>query len=115
MSLLQGKWYFVSTSINGETELYDDHEPCGKDYLEFLPNNVIKQVDVWDCDGNNPVSSEYEATYTTSGNKITLGVEGQSNTVTVQKLTNSELEVTYKEDWDEDGNEETIIERMSRN
>ena len=114
MSLLQGKWYFVATSANGETEEYE-HMPCGKDYMEFLPDGLLKQKSIWDCDGETPVAFDFEAEYTTGSNTITITVQGQTQTVNVKKLTSSELEVTYTEDYDEDGDEETVTERMSRN
>lgn len=114
MNNLEGKWYYVSTNANGETEPYDDHEPCGKDYIEFA-DGILTDVDVWDCDGNTPVTEEYSMAYTVSGNKITASAGGETQTVTVKKLTSSELKIAYRDDDDGDGDEETITETYSRN
>ncbi len=110
---LMGKWYNVSTNANGETELYDDHEVCGKDYIEFASGGIFRSVDVYGCEGTAAVSDTETGTYTTSGNKLTVGFSGENvegeDTVTVTKLTASELKISYRDDDDGDGDEETII------
>ncbi len=106
---LMKKWYPVSYVIGGETFPYDDHEVCGADYLEFLPNNVANDVDVWDCE-------IYTDTYGWSldGDKISLIYgEGEADTATVTKITETELHVRTKYDFDDDGDEETITEKFS--
>ncbi len=113
MDNLIGKWYYVSVTANGETELYDDHEVCGKDYIEFSADGTLTSVDVWDCDGTTPVTDVESVMYTTSGNKITAMASGLSSTVTVTKLTSGELEISYRGDDDGDGDEETVIDTYS--
>jgi len=41
---IYGKWYYKETLIDNTTYPYDDHEPCGKDYIEFYDTNKIKGV-----------------------------------------------------------------------
>ena len=42
---LPKKWYNVSYKIAGKTVAYDGHEPCGKDYTEFIGTGTVKEVD----------------------------------------------------------------------
>lgn len=115
MSKLVGKWYNASITANGQTIPYDDNEVCGKDYIEFTSDKVVKQVDVYDCDGNTPVSDSYSGTYSTDGNKITITIFEQSATATVTRLDGNTLSVTYKEDFDEDGDTEDVTETYTKN
>jgi hypothetical protein len=108
MSLLARKWYYVSVTEGGVTTPYDGHEACGKDYIEFTTDGVVRQVDVFGCDEGTPQSLEYAGTYTTSGNKITSVIWDQTETATVKTLNEGTLKVTYKDDLDNDGDEETI-------
>lgn len=90
---LYGKWYYHSQTIGGHTIPYDDHEPCGKDYLEFLENGIVRNVDVWDCEEDVDV-----APYSVSGNKINItfdeGTEYEETIEwTVKTLNNSTLEI----------------------
>ncbi|MCW4468174.1 lipocalin family protein [Flavobacterium sp. MFBS3-15] len=109
------KWYYVSVNANGETELWDDHEACGKDYIEFSSGGVLTNVDVYGCDGNTPLTDVFNAAYTVNGNKITATAGGETQTVTIKKLTASELKVAYTTDYDGDGDEETVTETYSSN
>jgi len=116
MDNLEGKWYPVSTKVAGETIEYE-HETCAKDYIELLEGGVYKTYEVWGCEGNTVTDSDTETgTYTTSGNKITITLNGDPNTINVTKLTSSSLHVSYKYDMDEDGEDETTVtEIYSRN
>ena len=46
---IYGKWYHKEIEVNNITIPYDDHEPCGKDYIEFYDQNKIRSIDVWSC------------------------------------------------------------------
>jgi len=101
-----GKWAFVNTVVNGVPIPYDDHEDCGKDYIELKADGTYVSIDVWDCE-------EYvddSGTYTYEGNTITI--DGQSTEVI--KLTNSELSIKGTEDFDGDGTDEEIIINFER-
>lgn len=114
MDNLVGKWYYVSATANGETEMYDDHETCGKDYLELTSDNMVKFGDVYGCDGTTPQLEEATiGAYTVSGKKVMFVSAEGNQTLTVKKLTSSELKVSYTDDWDGDGDEETITETYS--
>lgn len=106
---LEGKWYPVSTKVAGETFEYE-HMPCAKDYIEFVAGGVYRTYEVWDCDGNTVSDSDQEVgTYSTDGNKLTVTIDGDASTVTVKKLTGSTLNVSYKYDMDEDGEDDTTV------
>ena len=109
-SKLTKKWYYSTTKVLGQTFPYEDHEECGKDYIQFIDGGVFKDVDVWDCE-------EYEdvANWTLDGKKITLTFFGQSTTATIQKLTDTSLQVTYKDDFNEDGKDETVVQTYTSN
>jgi len=116
MDNLSGKWYPVSTKAGDETFEYE-HESCAKDYLEFAASGVFKTYEVWGCTGSQVSDSdESTGTYSVSGNKVTIAIDGGTETVTVKKLTSSTLHVTYREDMDEDGEADiTVTEIYSRN
>jgi hypothetical protein len=41
-----GKWYYGDMVVDGEVIPYDDHEDCGKDYIEFYDVDKIRSVDI---------------------------------------------------------------------
>ena len=109
MNQLVKKWYVSTYTIEG-VAMPDDNEPCGKDNIEFFANGTLTTVDVYDCNGNTPVSDNESGTYTVDGQKVTLNIDGDSTTATVTELTGSTLKVTYEEDWSGDGTLVTIVE-----
>jgi len=109
MNQLTKKWYTSTYSVGG-VAMPDDNEPCGKDNIEFLAEGILKAVEVYDCNGNTPVTDSYTGTYTVNGHEVTLTLDGDSTTATVTELTATTLKVTYKEDFNEDGNLVDIVE-----
>jgi len=103
--LTNKKWYFETTKVLGQTFPYDDHEPCGKDYIEFLSTGMLRNVDVWECE-----EDIISIPYTLEGNQVTVTAFGETVTVTIQKVTNDRLEISYQEDFDENGTLETVVE-----
>ncbi len=57
--LLIGKWFFVDVVVNGDIIPYDDHEDCGKDYIEFKENGTLWQMDIWGCEEDFEPIGEY--------------------------------------------------------
>ena len=49
-----------------------------------------------------------EDSWTLDGKKLSLNFDGEISTFTISKLTNSVLEVTAKQDVDEDGDLESV-------
>ncbi len=115
-SKLEGKWYYVETKAQGLSIDYE-HMPCAKDYLEFADGGVYREYEVWDCDGNTVSDADTSTgTYTLSGKKVTVTVDGYTETVTVKKLTGSRLELSRAMDMDEDGETDlTVTEVLSSN
>ena len=109
-SKITKKWYHNSTIIFGQEFPYDDHEECGKDYVEFLVNGTFKDVDVWDCELDVET-----VTWKLEGSKLTLVFPDGSKELIVSKLTETVLEVTHQEDYDGDGAEETVISTFTNN
>ena len=105
---LTKKWYYSSTVFGGTTFPYDDHEACGKDYIEFVEGGVLRDVDVWDCE-----EDVYLMAWDLNGNKITLSDGLDTAVGTIKKLTDSELHVQSKYDYDDDGDMETVIEKFT--
>ena len=107
---LIGKWYNKEYKVAGATIPYDDHEECGKDYVQFNSNGTGKWVDVWDC-----VEEADNFTYTKSGNSITVTIGSESSTAQIVELSSSTLKVKTTYDFDDDGDDESVIEVYSRN
>jgi len=110
-SKLLKKWYYVSYKYAGQTIPYDDNEVCGKDYFEFMADGVGSEVDVYGCD---PYQADtMPATWSVSGNKLTINEEGDVLEGTITKLTTTTLEVKLKYDFDGDGTLDTFTEVLS--
>lgn len=105
---LTKKWYQSATVVGGVTFPYDDHEACGKDYIEFVPGGVLRDVDVWDCD-----EDVYLMAWELNGNEITLTDGSQTAVGTIQKLTASEFHVHTEYDYDGDGDMDSIVEKYT--
>ena len=105
MKQLERKWYHVSTTVLGVTEPYDDHEPCGRDYIEFK-SGTITSVDVYDCDGATPLTESFTSTYTVSGNTIIVSGDDPAE---VTKLNKDTLELTIMSDDDGDGADDKLV------
>jgi len=87
---LQKRWYPESTRFNnGEPQPYEGHEACGKDYTEFQANNVLKEVDVVDCQTDPTVTN---GTYTVQDETLTTNL-GTTIVYTIKKLTANELQL----------------------
>jgi len=107
---LTTKWYNKETKVFGETIPYDDHEACGKDYLEFKDDGTGAFVDIYEC---NAYSDPF--TYTRSGNNITVTGSGFSQTAKIMELSSTTLKVKLRYDYDDDGDDEDVVEVYTKN
>lgn len=111
ISQLTKKWYYQSTIFNTDIYPYDDHEPCGKDYIEFLSDGVVRQIDVWECQED----IIFRGQWFVEGNKITISNNGEFTTATIIKLTDSQLDLQMSYDFDGDGVQDTVLETFTSN
>lgn len=111
---LTKKWYNVSEKVGGETFPYEDHESCGKDYVEFLSNGTGRFVDVVACEPG-VITDDYEFDWSRSGKKITVAAGIENQTVTINKLTSNTLEIKAVYDYDDDGEDDTVISVYTSN
>ena len=107
---LTGKWYYKEYKVAGQTIPYDDHEACGKDYIQFNTNGTGANVDVWDCEDDIA-----PFTYTRTGNSITVSSDGFSDTAQITELSSTTLKIKVVYDFYDDGDEQTVIEVYTRN
>ncbi|WP_298156355.1 lipocalin family protein [Flavobacterium sp.] len=107
-SLLHKKWYYVSYEVGGQNFPYDDHEACGKDYIELKADGTVRDVDVSECE---EVVDQYN--YTVDGNTITLSLAGVTRAGKVLKLTGNTLQVEATFDFDGDGTAEVVKENYT--
>jgi hypothetical protein len=106
-----GKWAFNSTSINNGTPIpYDDHEVCGKDYLEFKSNNTYMEVDVWDCE----LDIVDYGTYTKNNNQLVIISEDFTMNAEILELTNTTLTIKMNVDFDDNGTTDVVIADFDR-
>lgn len=108
---IYGKWYYKDIMVNDNTYPYDDHEECGKDYIEFYDTNKVRSVDIWDCEED--IDGEGNFTIT-ADNMLTIVAGEITTTVEIIELSSTKLSYTYTTDWNEDGVEDTIIENFDR-
>lgn len=107
---LVGKWYFKTTKVAGLTFPYDDHEPCGKDYIQFREDGFVVYGDVWDCE----LIEDVVGLWSINGDKITINEDGETQTVKVTTLNSSTLVIKYKDDYFENDSEVTVISTFTR-
>ncbi len=108
---LLGVWYIDALIVEGEEIPYNDHEDCGKDYVEFNEDGAYRQIDIWDCRED----IDAEGTYTANENTISLTLTGREMVVMdIVTLNSEELLVEGMEDFDEDGEEEVVQQRFTR-
>jgi hypothetical protein len=86
---LAKRWYYVSSKIGGQTIPYAGNLSCGKDYMEFLTSNTVKDVDYYDCQEDPDVAT---GTYTAVETTLTTNINGESITYTIKKLNSKALE-----------------------
>lgn len=108
--IIYGKWYQKEMVVNNTVIPYDDHESCGKDYIEFYDTDKIRSIDVWDCEED----LDWMGTFTKAGAILTISNGNESRTVEIIELTTESL--AYKYDYDDDGNgiNEHYIEKFTK-
>lgn len=109
-SPLRGKWYPRETLANGTSHPYEDHENCGKDYIQFYGSNSIKSVDVFDCESY----TDWVGNYTQQENQLTISVQGTTRTFEILSLTETTLSLQYLNDYDLDGTLDTCIDILDK-
>lgn len=105
-----GKWYYKETKVNGNVIPYQDHEACGKDYIEFYYTNKIKSVDIWDCEED----VDWTGTFSKDKNFITFNILGQERMVEVMELSEHVFSYVYDVDETGDGITEQYIAIFER-
>jgi hypothetical protein len=108
--LIMGKWHQKEMTINNVTFPYDDHEPCGKDYIEFYETNKIRSIDVWNCIAD----VGWIGTFSKSNNALTINNGTINRTVEITELTSNSLVYKYEYDEDNNGVLEHYIEKFER-
>lgn len=102
-----GKWANIDTVVDGTSIPYDDHEACGKDYVEFQSDNTYVNIDVLDCEEITDLSGNYSI----NGNFITIDGE----TAEITQLTESRLSMKiWDEDFDDDDELDEVILNFER-
>ncbi len=86
---LQQKWFYVSYRLGGQTVDYTGNMTCGKDYIQFQANNVVRDVDYYDCQQDPGVDT---GTYTATTETLTTTIDGVTDTYTLKKLNAKDLE-----------------------
>lgn len=98
------KWYYSKYVVLGQTIPYENEDPsCGRDYNQFLPNGVLEDAYFSNCE-----LFVDQGAWVLEGNKLTGSFDGDAQTATVKKLTDSTLEIESTADFDENGTEETV-------
>ena len=108
---LLGIWYFDAMIVQDEEIPYDDHEECGKDYIEFNNDGTYQQVDIWGCEED----IDAEGTYTATENTISLTLtDSETVVLDIATLNADVLLIEGMEDFDEDGEDERVQQRFTR-
>lgn len=106
------KWYYKEYVVAGQAIPYQN-ETCGRDYIELLANDVYNEYTVWGCD---PLDAETDSgSWSLSGTTLTANVSGYTESGTISGLTSSTMQITYQDDWDEDGTLETVKVNFTSN
>lgn len=107
---IYGKWFHKEIVVNTIVFPYDDHEPCGKDYIEFYDQDKIRSIDVWACEED----IDWIGTFIKVNNTLTVSNGNESRTVEIIELNSNSLIYQYEFDEDDDGTVEHYIEKFYR-
>jgi len=111
---LIGKWHQLSSTIDGVNIPYEDHEACGRDYIEFYGVNQIHSVDIFGCEPE----IDWEGNYFLFGTQLSIsnGTDSGTNTLVckLEELTFTKLSFSYDVDENEDGVNEHHIDFFER-
>ena len=102
----------MSSVVSGVEIPYQDHETCGKDYIEFFANGTANAVDVYSCE-SGAVPDVESSPYALKGNKITVIDGDEINELTIAKLNETTLHLKIRVDFDDDGDIDTIVEKFT--
>ncbi|WP_196886656.1 lipocalin family protein [Aureivirga sp. CE67] len=109
-----GKWDPDYNIVNG-VKFLDPDQDCDNLYIEFLNNGNIVSHDYTDCELEE---SYEEGTWKVDGNTLSLsyvyGEDVETDVFEIRKLTNSEIELFIKADFDENGVEDEIGSHLTR-
>lgn len=106
------KWYYKEYVVSGQTFPYQN-ESCGRDYIEFMENDIYKEYYVYSCD---PTESETDTgTWALSGTTLTVNILGENHTGVISSLTGATMQISTQGDWDENGTIETIKLNLTSN
>ena len=105
------KWFNKETVVNGITEIYNGNEACGKDYIEFFDTNKIKTIDIDGCEEDELMTG----TFVINANNITITEATDLKIFEIFELTDTVFSLKIIEDYDDDGDVDTIIERYTGN
>jgi len=98
---INGRWYFSQEGYEeGGIVVYDayDHQAgCGKDYLEFLANNVLKGRIYYseDCEFDDLIG-----TWSQSNNALNMNIDGEQSSVEIVNLSDAELKLKFVENFE---------------
>lgn len=106
------KWYAVSIKVLGQTIPADsDYPECGREYIMFKTGGVFATSYFnEDCQEFVEVGS-----WVLDGKTIATNQDGSITNAKIKKLTDTQLQVTTQEDYNEDGKTETITLLLSSN
>ena len=111
-NLTNKKWVAVSFVVFGVTIPVDvDYPDCPRDFVMFKPAGVFAST------YHNASCEEFvdNGTWIMEGNTITTNEDGDITVAVVKKLTATQLEVTTQEDYNLDGQMETVTLIMTSN
>ncbi|MAN58402.1 MAG: hypothetical protein CMC08_01050 [Flavobacteriaceae bacterium] len=107
---LVGNWYWQDELVNGKLIPYASHEACGKDYIIFSEDNSFAEMDVISCEERQQMVGEWEV----EGATLTISAYGFSESAKVLELTETQLHVQIRFDYDGDGRNDTVIQRFTK-
>ncbi len=91
LNQLAKRWFYVSTKVGNQKTPYDGNLPCGKDYLEFQANNVVREGDYYDCQ-QDPAITTGSYTVEEDTDKLTTTIDGETIVYTITKLNSKEFQ-----------------------
>lgn len=103
-----GKWIPYEISVNNNIKKYDDHEPCGLDYLQFNNDFSYKYIDVFDCkeeieEGSYSIESK--------NNKLIIknGFINREGYIRIYNSPQKVLSIEFTYDYDDDGKDDSVV------
>lgn len=98
--LILGKWHPSETISKGESYPYAGHEDCGRDFLEFSRDGLVRSINILDC----IELTDNSGSFNVSGYLLSIQYsENEEIHFKIAKLDTESMDLIFIDHYDGDG------------